>query len=102
VAAAEALGAFEEPRRQQLDVIAKTKASYYQISNFYHLLDINQADEASLVQSVDSTRTKFEVGTQGQADLLLAENERQKIIEARRDIEQRLSDQESALNVLMN
>ena len=102
VAAAEALGAFEEARRQQLDVIAKAKASYYQISNFYQLLDINHADEASLVQSVDSTRTKFEVGTQGQADLLLAENERQKIIEARRDIEQKLSDQESALNVLMN
>src|SRR6202035_5180800 len=102
VAAAEALGAFEEARRQELDVIAKAKASYYQISNFYQLLDINHADEASLVQSVDSTRAKFEVGTQGQADLLLAQNERQKIIEARRDIEQKLSDQESALNVLMN
>jgi outer membrane protein TolC len=29
VAAAEALGAFEEARRQELDVIAKAKASYY-------------------------------------------------------------------------
>jgi outer membrane protein, heavy metal efflux system len=102
VAAAEALGAFEEARRQELDVIAKAKASYYQIANFYQLLDINHADEASLVQSVDATRAKFEVGTQGQADLLLVENERQKIIEARRDIEQKLSDEESALNVLMN
>ena len=101
-AAAEALGAFEEARRQELDVIAKAKASYYQIANFYQLLDINHADEASLVQSVDTTRAKFEVGTQVQADLLLAENERQKIIEARRDIEQKLSDEESALNVLMN
>jgi cobalt-zinc-cadmium efflux system outer membrane protein len=101
-AAAEALGVFEEARRQELDVIAKAKASYYQISNYYQLLDINHADESSLVQSVDNTRAKFEVGTQGQADLLLAENERQKIIEARRDIEQKLSDQESALNVLMN
>jgi len=101
-AAAEALGAFEEARRQELDVIAKAKASYYQIANFYQLLDINKADEASLVQSVDTTRAKFEVGTQVQADLLLAENERQKIIEARRDIEQKLSDEESALNVLMN
>ena len=101
-AAAEAVGAFEEARRQELDVIVKAKATYYQISNLYQLLDINHADEASLVQSVDSTRSKFEVGTQGQADLLLAENERQKIIEARRDIEQKLSDQESALNVLMN
>jgi cobalt-zinc-cadmium efflux system outer membrane protein len=101
-AAAEALGVFEEARRQELDVIAKAKASYYQIANLYQLLDINQTDEASLVQSVDTTRAKFEVGTQTQADVLLAENERQKIIEARRDIEQKLSDEESALNVLMN
>jgi cobalt-zinc-cadmium efflux system outer membrane protein len=101
-AAAEALGAFEEARRQELDVIAKAKASYYKIANFYQLLDINQADEASLVQSLDATRAKFEVGTQSQADLLLADNERQKIIEARRDLEQKLSDEESSLNVLMN
>jgi outer membrane protein, heavy metal efflux system len=101
-AAAEALGAFEEARRQELDVIAKAKASYYKIANLYQLLDINQADEASLVQSLDATRTKFEVGTQMQADLLLADNERQKIIEARRDLEQKLSDEESSLSVLMN
>ena len=101
-AAAEALGAFEEARRQELDVIAKAKASYYQIGNLYQLLDINKADEVSLVQSLDATRTKFEVGTQTQADLLLADNERQKIIEARKDLEQKLSDEESALNVLMN
>jgi hypothetical protein len=63
------------------------------------LLDINKADEASLVQSRDATRAKFEVGTQMQADLLLADNERQKIIEARRDLELKLSDQQSALNV---
>jgi outer membrane protein, heavy metal efflux system len=101
-AAAEALGAYEEARRQELDVVAKAKSSYYQIANLYQLLDINKTDEASLIQSRDATRTKFEVGTQTQADLLLADNERQKIIEARRDLEQKLSDEESALNVLMN
>ncbi len=101
-AAAEALGAFEEASRQELDVIAKAKASYYKIANLYQLLDINKADEASLVQSLDATRAKFEVGTQMQADVLLADNERQKIIEGRRDLEQKLSDEESSLNVLMN
>jgi outer membrane protein TolC len=101
-AAAEALGAFEEARRQELDIVAKAKSNYYEIANLYQLLDINKADEASLIQSRDATRTKFEVGTQTQADLLLADNERQKIIEARRDLEQKLSDEESALNVLMN
>ena len=89
-AAAEALGAYEEARRQQLDIVAKAKSSYYQIANLYELLDINKADEASLIQSRDATRTKFEVGTQTQADLLLADNERQKIVEARRDLEQKL------------
>jgi outer membrane protein TolC len=101
-AAAEALGAFEEARRQELDIVAKAKSNYYQIANLYQLLDINKADEASLIQSRDATRAKFEVGTQTQADLLLADNERQKIIEARRDLEQKLSDEESGLNVLMN
>lgn len=101
-AAAEALEAFEEARRQELDIIAKTKASYYQIANLYQLLDINATDEASLVQSLDATRAKFEVGAQSQADLLLAEVEHQKINETRRDLEQKLSDEESALNVLIN
>ncbi|MBV8224788.1 MAG: TolC family protein [Verrucomicrobia bacterium] len=52
VAAGQALAAFEEARRQELDVVAKAKATYYQISNLYQLLDINNADEASLVQSL--------------------------------------------------
>jgi len=101
-AAAEALGVFEEARRQELDVIARAKASYYQIANLYQLLDINKADEASLIQSLDATRAKFELGTQTQADLLLADNERQKIIETRRDLTQKISEEESALNVLMD
>jgi outer membrane protein TolC len=101
-AAAEALRAFEEARRQELDVVAKAKSSYYRLASLYQLLDLNRADEASLVQSRDATQTKFEVGTQGQADLLLADNERQKVIEARKDLEQKISDEQSSLNVLMN
>jgi outer membrane protein, heavy metal efflux system len=101
-AAAEALQAFEEARRQELDVVAKAKSSYYRLASLYQLLDLNRADEASLVQSRDATQAKFEVGTQGQADLLLADNERQKVIEARKDLEQKISDEQSSLNVLMN
>lgn len=101
-AAAVALATFEKARRQELDVIARTKAAYYQIGNLYRLLDINQADEDSLAQSLDATRAKFQVGTQPEADLLLADNERQKIVEARSDLEQRLSEAESTLSMLMN
>jgi outer membrane protein, heavy metal efflux system len=101
-AAAEALESFEEARRQQLDVVAKAKSSYYQLASLYQLLDLNKADEQSLLQSRDATQAKFEVGTQTQADLLLADNERQKVIEARRDLEQQISKEQSSLNVLMN
>jgi outer membrane protein, heavy metal efflux system len=101
-AAAEALESFEEARRQQLDVVAKAKSSYYQLASLYQLLDLNKADEQSLLQSRDATQAKFEVGTQTQADLLLADNERQKVVEARRDLEQKISNEQSNLNVLMN
>ena len=36
-ATAEALGAFEEARRQELDVVAKAKSGYYEIANLYQL-----------------------------------------------------------------
>jgi outer membrane protein TolC len=102
VAAAEALAAFEEARRQELDVIAKAKASYSRLATLYQLLEVNKSEEALLIELRDATRAKFEVGAQGQADVLLADNERQKILEARRDLEQKLSAEASTLNVLMN
>jgi outer membrane protein, heavy metal efflux system len=102
IAAAEAVASFEEFRRQQLDVVAKTKASYFRLANFYLLLDLNRQDEAALSQTLDASKAKFEVGTQSQADYLTAQVERQKIIETRRDLEQKLSDEQTRLKVLMN
>ena len=102
IAAAEAVSSFEDFRRQQLDITAKTRASYYRLANVYLLLDLNGQQEAALTQTLDATKAKFEVGSQSQADYLTAQVERQKIIEVRRDLEQRLSDEQSRLNVLMN
>jgi len=102
IAAAEAVAGFEDFRRQQLDVISKTKASYFRLANLYVLLDLNNQEEASLSQTVDASKAKFEVGTQSQADYLTADVERQKIIEARHDLEQKLSDEQTQLKVLMN
>ena len=102
IAAAEAVAGFEDFRRQQLDVISKTKASYFRLANIYLLLDLNDQEEAALSQTVDASKAKFEVGTQSQADYLTADVERQKIIEARRDLEQKLSDEQTKLKVLMN
>jgi outer membrane protein, heavy metal efflux system len=102
IATAEALASFEDFRRQQLDIVAKTKASYFRLTNLYVLLDLNEQEEVALSQTLDATKAKFEVGTQSQADFLTADVERQKIIEARRDLEQKLSDEQTALKVLMN
>jgi outer membrane protein, heavy metal efflux system len=102
IAAAEAVASFEDFRRRQLDVISKTKASYFRLANVYLLLDLNDQQEAALAQTLDATKAKFEVGTQSQADYLTAQVERQKIIETRRDLEEKLSDEQSKLKVLMN
>lgn len=102
IAAAEAVASFEDFRRQELDVISKTKASYFRLANIYVLLDLNAQNEASLSQTLDATKAKFEVGTQSQADYLTAEVERQKILETRRDLEEKLSDEQTKLKVLMN
>jgi outer membrane protein TolC len=102
IASAEAVSSFEEFRRQQLDVTSKTKASYFRLANVYLLLDLNQQQEAALAQTLDATKAKFEVGTQSQADYLTAQVERQKIIETRRDLEEKLSDEQTKLKVLIN
>ncbi len=102
VAAAEALESFEDFRRQKLDVVAKTKASYFRLANFYLLLDLNSQDQAALTQTVAAGNAKFEVGAESQADLLTSDVELQKIIEARRDLEQKLSDEQTTLKVLMH
>jgi cobalt-zinc-cadmium efflux system outer membrane protein len=102
IAGAEAVASFEDFRRQQLDVVSKTKASYFRLANLYLLLDLNDQEEAALSQTLDASKAKFEVGTQSQADYLTADVERQKIIEARRDLEQKFSDEQTKLKVLMN
>lgn len=102
IAVAEAVAGFEDFRRQQLDVISKTKASYFRLANLYVLLDLNNQEQGSLSQTVDASKAKFEVGTQSQADYLTADVERQKVIENRRDLEQKLSEEQTQLKVLMN
>ncbi len=59
IAAAEALAGFEDFRRQQLDVVAKVKASYFRLANVYVLLDLNDQEEATLSQTVDASKAKL-------------------------------------------
>lgn len=101
-AAAEALSIFEEVRRAQLDVIAKARATYFQLANAYDQLEINDKNLTSLKQIADISRSRYEAGLESAANVLVAETDYSKLQEARRDLERNLSDAQSQLNTLMN
>ena len=101
-AAAEALSVFEETRRVQLDVIAKARATYFQLANAYEQLEINSKNVTSLKQIADISRSRYETGLESAANVLIAETDYSKLLEARRDLERNLSDAQSQLNTLMN
>ena len=100
-AAAEAVAAFQDLRRQELDVVVKARSAFVQLVNDYELLELNLAEETALSQTIDSSRTRFEVGAQPQSDVVTAQIERQKVTEQRQDLEQKRSNDETALKVLM-
>src|SRR5438105_3957027 len=101
-AAAEALSAFEEARRVQLDVIAKARATYFQLANAYDQLEINNKNLTSLKQISDISRSRYEAGLETAANALIAETDYSKLQETRRDLERNLSDAQAQLNTLMN
>src|SRR5437763_7236486 len=101
-AAAEALSIFEEVRRAQLDVIAKARATYFQLANAYDQLEINSKNLTSLKQIADISRSRYEAGLESAANVLVAETDYSKLLEARRDLERNLSDDQSQLNTVMN
>src|SRR5438270_6185076 len=102
VATAEAVSAYEQLRRQQLDVIATTRATFFLLANAHGQIDINQKNIISMRQIADISRTKFEGGTHSAADVLVAETEASKLLEAARDLERQVSEQEGQLNTLIN
>jgi cobalt-zinc-cadmium efflux system outer membrane protein len=101
-AVAEAISTYEGVRRQQLDVIAGARTSFFRLANAYEQLEINRKNIDSLKQIADISRAKYEAGTQSAADVLVAETDASKLEEARRDLERQLSDEQAQLNTLMN
>jgi outer membrane protein, heavy metal efflux system len=101
-AAAEALSVFEETRRVQLDVIAKARATFFRLANAYDQLEINSKNLVSLRQIADISRSRYEAGLESAANVLTAETDYSKLLEARRDLQRNLSDAQSQLNTLMN
>lgn len=102
IAAADAIVAFEEVRRQQLDVLTKARAAYFRLANAYAQLELNENNLVSLRQIAEISRSKYEVGSQTAAEVLTAETEVSKLLEARRDLENAVATSQSELNVLMN
>jgi outer membrane protein TolC len=101
-ALADAVSAYEQLRRQQLDTIAAARAAFFRLANAYEQLDLNGKNIDSLRQIAGISRAKYEAGTQSAADVLVAETDESKLEEARRDLERELSDEQSRLNALMN
>jgi cobalt-zinc-cadmium efflux system outer membrane protein len=101
-AVAEAVSAYEEVRRQQLDVVAAARASFFRLANAHAQLEINDKNIVSLRQIADISRSKYEAGTHSAADVLVAETDASRLEERERDLQRTLSDAQSQLNTLMN
>jgi len=102
VAAADAVAAFEQARREQLDVLAKTRASYFRLANAYAQLELNRKNLLSLRQIAEVSRSRYEVGKANAAEPLAGEVEASKLLESEQDILRNISAEQSQLNVLMN
>src|SRR5205823_14656880 len=65
-------------------------------------LEVNQRNVVLLNQLAEVTRQRYEVGDASQGDVLTAQTDAAKLLEAQSDIFRRISDAQSQLNVLMN
>jgi cobalt-zinc-cadmium efflux system outer membrane protein len=101
-AAADAVAAFEQARREQLEVLAKTRASYFRLVNGHAQLELNRKNLVSLRQIAEVSRSRYEVGKANAADALAGEVEASKLLESEQDILRNISEEQSQLNVLMN
>jgi outer membrane protein TolC len=101
-ATAEARTAFEDLRRIELDLVMRARAAYARLANGYAQLEVNRRNTELLNQFVQISRSRYEAGVATQADVLLAQTDAAKLLEAQADIERQISQEQSALNVLMN
>lgn len=102
IAAAEALAAFEEVRRRQLTVVTGVRMAYLRLANGYAQMELVKKNLALLQQGASTARAGYEAGTSSATEALLAETEASKLQEMQQDIERRIADEKSRLNVLMN
>lgn len=101
-ASAEAVAAYEQLRRAELDVRAQVAAAWWRLANAYAQLDLNRQNETLLGEAARLSSARYEAGTQTQADVLAATVDRARLVEARADLQRTCNDAQSALNVLLN
>jgi outer membrane protein TolC len=102
IAAADAVAAFEQARREQLDVLAKARSSYFRLANANAQLELNRRNLVSLRQIAEVSRSRYEVGKTNAAEPLVGEVEASRLLESEQDILRNISAEQSQLNVLMN
>src|SRR5438067_7418043 len=102
IATADAVEAFEQARREQLDVLAKARASYFRLLNATAQLELNRRNLVSLRQIAEVSRSRYEVGQANAAEPLVGEVEASKLLEFQQDTVRNISAEQSQLNVLMN
>ena len=101
-AAADAVAIYEQARREQLDVLAKARTSYFRLLNDNAQLELNRKSLTSLRQIAEVSRSRYEVGRANAAEPLAGEVEASKLLESEQDLLRNISAEQSQLNVLMN
>lgn len=101
-ATAEAAQSFEELRRVELDALSRARSAYFRLASAYGQLAITHENQDLLQQFAEISRVKYEAGIQSQSDVLLAQTDLARLSQTAADFEREISDQQSALNVLMN
>jgi outer membrane protein TolC len=101
-ATAEAIAAFEEVRRTELDVVTQARAALVRLAGADGQLEINQRNQKLLRQFTDISRAKYESGMQSQANVLIAQTDLVRLSETQVQLEREVSDQQTRVNILMN
>jgi outer membrane protein TolC len=101
-AEAEARVAYEEVRRLRLEITAKARVAYYRLANAHAQLAINRQNRELFARVLAVGNAKLSVGKSAQGDVLATETDLQRLDIERESLDQALSDQQTALNVLMN
>jgi len=100
-AAEEALMAYEDSRRKELDVVAETRASYYKLANARAQVELTRRNLVLLQEIAEVSRVRYEAGGESVADVLAAETEEGKLLESAKELDRTVVAAQTQLNMDM-